>query len=104
MGEHGVRIPTKAINDSELKPIDDSDAKPITIGAKRRWRADSGRSVRHPSIKIRRKEIVAAGAVGMWKSRQRFPRGWWEEGKACRWLSTLSTAPSFPRLAFLLAA
>ena len=38
---------------------------------------------------------VVVGAVGMWKSRLplvRFPRGSWKEGKACPWLSTLSTA------------
>jgi hypothetical protein len=40
-------------------------------------------------------------AVGMWESRPplaRFPRGSWKEGKACLWLSTLSTAPAFPQL------
>ena len=46
-------------------------------------------------------------AVGMWESRPplaRFPRGSWKEGEACLWLSTLSTAPSFPRLCALLTA
>jgi len=41
-----------------------------------------------------------AGAVGMWESRlplARFPRGLWKERKARLWLSTLSTAPAFPR-------
>jgi len=37
----------------------------------------------------------------MWKSRRflaRFPRSSWKEWEACFWLSTLSTAPSFPQL------
>jgi hypothetical protein len=37
----------------------------------------------------------------MWESRRllaRFPRGSWEGWEACSWLSTLSTAPAFPRL------
>ena len=44
---------------------------------------------------------LAAGAVEMWESRPplaRFPRGWWKEGEARLWLSTLSTAPPFPQL------
>jgi hypothetical protein len=44
---------------------------------------------------------LVAGAVGMWESCRflaRFPRGSWKEGKACLWLSTLSTAPPFPQL------
>ena len=44
------------------------------------------------------------GAVEMWESRPllaRFPRGSWKEGEACFWLSTLSTAPSFPQPSLL---
>jgi hypothetical protein len=40
----------------------------------------------------------------MWKSRRllaKFPRGSWKEGEARIWLSTLSTAPAFPRLSRL---
>lgn len=40
----------------------------------------------------------------MWESRRplaRFPRGSWKEGEACFWLSTLFTAPAFPRLSWL---
>src|SRR2546425_10352596 len=43
---------------------------------------------------------LVVGAVEMWESRlslARFPRGSWKEGKACLWLSTLSTAPAFPQ-------
>jgi len=55
--ETGIRldvgIPAKSISDSEVKTINDSGAKPITIGAKRHWRDDSGRSDRRPSTEIR---------------------------------------------------
>jgi hypothetical protein len=50
---------------------------------------------------------LVVGAVGMWETRPRlarFPRGSWKEGEACLWLSTLSTAPAFPRLYALLTA
>jgi hypothetical protein len=33
-----VRIPTKAVTDYDLIPVTDSDAKPVTLGAQRRWR------------------------------------------------------------------
>jgi hypothetical protein len=33
-----MRIPMKAITDSDLIPVTGSDAMPITVGAKRRWR------------------------------------------------------------------
>ena len=52
-GKVQMGIPAKSISDSEMKPINDSGAKPIMIGAKRRWRDDSGRSDRHPSTEIR---------------------------------------------------
>jgi hypothetical protein len=32
-------IPTKVDTDSDLIPVTRSDVKPITIGAKRRWRS-----------------------------------------------------------------
>jgi hypothetical protein len=32
-------IPVKTITDSDLIPITCSDAKPIRVGAKRRWRS-----------------------------------------------------------------
>jgi hypothetical protein len=41
----------------------------------------------------------------MWESRlplARFPRGSWKAWEACLWGSTLSTAPAFPQLSFLL--
>jgi hypothetical protein len=34
----GVRIPTKAVTDYDLIPVTDSEAKPVTLGAQRRWR------------------------------------------------------------------
>jgi len=33
-----VLIPMKVVSDSDLIPVAHSDAKPVTIGAKRRWR------------------------------------------------------------------
>jgi hypothetical protein len=61
-------IPAKSISDSELKPINDSGVKSIAIGAKRRWRDDSGRSDRHRSTEIIMSNEFVVGAVGMWKS------------------------------------
>jgi len=34
-----VLIPMKMIGDSEVIPVTHSDGKPITVGAKRRWRS-----------------------------------------------------------------
>jgi hypothetical protein len=39
-------IPTKSVSDSELKSIHYSDARPVAIGPKRRWRADTGQQKR----------------------------------------------------------
>ena len=33
-----VPIPMKVVSDSDLIPVTHSDAKPVTVGAKRRWR------------------------------------------------------------------
>ena len=57
--------------------------------------------------KSNRGGALIVAAVGMWESRPplaRFPRSSWKEGEACFWLSTLSTAPAFPRLCALLTA
>src|ERR1700680_124062 len=100
-----VGIPTKSISDSEVKPINDSGAKPIMIGAKRRWRDDSGRSDRHPSTEIRNVERVRRRS--RWECGNRasdFQGACGKRGKPGCWLSTLSTAPAFPRLCFLVTA
>jgi len=36
-----VPIPMKVVSDSDLIPVTHSDAKPVTVGAKRRWRSYS---------------------------------------------------------------
>src|SRR5437899_3972417 len=47
---------------------------------------------------------LVAGAVGMWESRVlcEISKEWWEEGKSCCWICTLSTAPPFPQLSSFL--
>jgi uncharacterized repeat protein (TIGR03833 family) len=37
--EFHLLIPTKAVTDSDLIPVTRSDGKPVTLGAKRRWRS-----------------------------------------------------------------
>jgi hypothetical protein len=32
-------IPVKVVSDSDLIPVTRSDAKPVTVGAKQRWRS-----------------------------------------------------------------
>jgi hypothetical protein len=34
-------IPMNVVSDSDLIPVTHSDAKPVTVGAKRRWRSYS---------------------------------------------------------------
>jgi hypothetical protein len=47
-------IPTMAVTDSDLIPVNCSGLMPVTIGAKRRWRMDLDRSDRHPSNNLMR--------------------------------------------------
>jgi hypothetical protein len=37
-GSINLPIPMKVVSDSDLIPVTHSDVKPITVGAKRRWR------------------------------------------------------------------
>ena len=43
----------------------------------------------------------SCGNVGISPVLGEIPKGLWKEGEACFWLSTLSTAPAFPRLSRL---
>ena len=51
-GGTDVPIPMKVVSDSDLIPVTHSDGKPVTVGAKRRWRSYRARSDRDRSTGI----------------------------------------------------
>ena len=72
----------------------------LVPGERDSWRWESGKPafgfpLFHPPASRR-----SCGNVGISPVLGEISKGLWKEGEACFWLSTLSTVPAFPQLAF----